>query len=330
MAGAIKLTNIDTLQDLRNSFRRFGHRTEEALNSFEAELKRTLEFMQSRVRACQQRVEQKKWEVEKARDSLQYCRGQEDDDYTPDCSAEENELRQAIHEFESTKKNFEVAKILQTKVENAISEFHKHIRRLRELATANVDKANAYLENKIVTVEKYRAVQPEIAKFIATDSDMATLVQCNVVTTAQSLATNTLNGLAANEQSLDSDQWVGTWTNNFDLSNLPSPEDIEGASDFRKVKFDEMKDGLSKLQEMKPIIEQGVGNSKDYWANIDNEKGLDYPNGYQRVYEAFYGNEPIRVIKNGNNYEITNGRHRIWSAKKLGIKTLPLMLVERK
>jgi len=330
MFDSIQLTNIDTFRDLSSSFKRFGHKTEEYLHAIEAELKRALESMQARVRACQQKVAQKQWEVEQARDALENCRSYEDDDYQPDCSGEEDDLRQAIREFEAAKRDFETAKILYTKVENAVSEFHQHIRRLRDLATSNVNRANAYLENKTAILESYRAIQPEGVNTLAASSDAVSSFQREAVNTAAFSTTNSLNNLTTQDPSDISGQWTETRVHSFDISNLPLPEGIQGSSDFKKVEFDEMQNGLKKLQEMKPVIEQGIGDSRDYWADIDKKNGLDYPNGYQRVYEAFYGTEPIRIVKDGDQYDITNGRHRIWAAKQLGIKTLPLVLVERK
>jgi len=328
MFDSIQLTNIDTLRDLSNNFKRFGHKTEEYLHALEAELKRTLESMQARVRACQQKVSQKQWEVEQARDALENCRSYEDDNYQPDCSGEEDELRQALREFETAKRNLDTAKSLYVKVENAIFEFHQHVRRLKDLATTNVNKANAYLENKMSAMEGYRAVQPQSSSTLSASSDAVSSLQREAVT-ATLFTTNSLSSLPTHNQSDISGQWAETRVHNFDISNL-LPEGIQGSSDFKKVEFDEMQDGLKKLQEMKPIIAQGIGDNRDYWADIDKKKGLDYPNGYQRVYEAFYGTEPIRIVKDGDKYDITNGRHRIWAAKQLGIQTLPLVLVERK
>ena len=106
------------------------------------------------------------------------------------------------------------------------------------------------------------------------------------------------------------------------------PKDISNTLDFQKIPMDEMKAGMKKLQEMLPTIESGVGASGDYWAERDRELGLDYPNGYLRIYEAFYGHDAIRVEKSGSNYEIVNGRHRVWLAKQMGIGKLPVSVVE--
>ena len=330
MFDSIQLTNIDTLRDLSNNFKRFGHKTEEYLHALEAELKRTLESMQARVRACQQKVSQKQWEVEQARDALENCRSYEDDDYQPDCSGEEDELRQALREFETAKRNYETAKILYTKVENAVSEFHQHIRRLRDLATTNVNRVNAYLENKTVILESYRAIRPEGVNTLPINSESVSSLQNDSITTSASSVTTSLTNITTKEPSDNAGQWVDTLVHNYDPTTLPWPEDIHGPDDFPKISFERMEDGVKKIQEMLPLIEQGIGNNKEFWENVDRERGLVHPYGYQGVYEAFYGSEPIRVIKDGNNYSFTSGRHRVWIAKKLGIKKLPIVLVERK
>ena len=94
---------------------------------------------------------------------------------------------------------------------------------------------------------------------------------------------------------------------------------VKGPSDFLKVTYDEMVTGLHKLQNtVLPAVEQGA--DKDYFAKLDRKQGLPFQHGYQRIYEAFYGAEPIRVEKNGENYNAINGYHRLFVAKKLGIK----------
>jgi hypothetical protein len=147
------------------------------------------------------------------------------------------------------------------------------------------------------------------------------------LTRATTTTASTQTGIA-NLSGKTSGQWVERGVAMVDVAVLPMPEDISNALDFQKIPVDEMKVGLKKLQEMMPIIESGVGASNEYWTKRDNELGLDYPNGYLRIYEAFYGHDAIRVEKSGNNYDIVNGRHRVWLAKQIGIGRLPVSLVE--
>ncbi|MFL6282062.1 MAG: hypothetical protein ACJ74Q_02715 [Pyrinomonadaceae bacterium] len=127
---------------------------------------------------------------------------------------------------------------------------------------------------------------------------------------------------------------VGTWVDEgvrfVSVADLPEPPDISGGADFRKISETEMRAGIEKLQEMRPVIESGLGASSDYWADYDRRRGMEYAGGYQRVYEAFYGDDCIKVNDDGGSYDIDNGRHRIWLAKRMGVGQLPMRVIKRK
>ncbi len=113
------------------------------------------------------------------------------------------------------------------------------------------------------------------------------------------------------------------------LDALPLTEGIQGEEDFRKVPIEEMRRGLLRLQEMLPTIECGEGVSSDDWAAQDRALGLAHAEGYQRIYDAFYGADAIRVVQEGERYDILNGRHRIWLAREMGIAALPMHVTRR-
>lgn len=123
-------------------------------------------------------------------------------------------------------------------------------------------------------------------------------------------------------------KWVNVGIQSVAVKDLPVPEGINDATDFKKISMERMSDGIMKLQEMKSTIEAGKGASTDYWADFDRQRGLEYVNGYQQVYDAFFGGDAIKVTFDGENYDITNGRHRIWLAKRLGISYLPMRVTK--
>lgn len=127
-----------------------------------------------------------------------------------------------------------------------------------------------------------------------------------------------------------SQEWVDRGVLDVPVADLPNPDGIEGSTDFHKLSAPEMKAGLARLEEMKPAIASGKGASSDYWAEHDRQHGLDYAHGYQRVYEAFYGNDAIRLTNDGKQYDIVNGRHRVWLAKRMDVKDLPARVIERR
>jgi hypothetical protein len=71
-----------------------------------------------------------------------------------------------------------------------------------------------------------------------------------------------------------------------------------------------------------PAVRRGAGGED--FARMDAERGLDYEHGYQRVYEAFFGDDSLRLdARAGGTYGVTNGYHRIKVAAELGLRTLP-------
>lgn len=123
--------------------------------------------------------------------------------------------------------------------------------------------------------------------------------------------------------------WVDRGIQDVPVADLPEPEGVEDASDFEKVSPEKMQVGLTRLQEMKPVIDSGEGANTDYWREFDRQRGLAYPDGYQKVYESFYGQDAIRLDKDGDQYDIINGRHRIFMAKQMGIGTVPARVIEK-
>jgi hypothetical protein len=129
-------------------------------------------------------------------------------------------------------------------------------------------------------------------------------------------------------------EWKDKGIQMVSVADLPDPADFDPSEpgavfsekDFHKTSKQEMEEGLIKLEAMKPYIESGEGANPDFWKGIDQKHGLDSQNGYRRVYKAFYGDSAIKVGWNGSEYEIDNGHHRIWVAKRIGIKELPVRL----
>lgn len=125
-------------------------------------------------------------------------------------------------------------------------------------------------------------------------------------------------------------EWIKQGIVDVPVDVLPVPDGISGADDFRKISMEQMTDGLKKLQEMRYSIDAGIGKNAEYWSMRDHNSGLDYQNGYRRVYDAFYGHDAIRLEYFNAQWNIINGRHRIWLAKQLGIKSLPASVLTEK
>lgn len=192
-------------------------------------------------------------------------------------------------------------------VEQAIQTYSRQAQRLHHHLAHEVPRSTGLVSRKLDVLQQYQAPSP------ATSSPLTAIAETEPI-------------IAVDSPSHEG--WSHRGAQSVRLADLPDPEGINGPADFKKVSYPVMQAGLQRLQEMLPIIEHGEGRSSDYWAQVDQQRGLPYEHGYQRVYEAFYGDTAIRLERIGNQYTIINGRHRLWLAKQMGIETLPAYVVE--
>ena len=95
MNESINVRTIQTLTTLKNAFLAFSSETQESLLVLENELHRTLNRLKAEVDLRCRHVAACRSAVDFAERVLRECEAQEDEDYTPDCSAEIYELQEA-------------------------------------------------------------------------------------------------------------------------------------------------------------------------------------------------------------------------------------------
>ena len=133
----------------------------------------------------------------------------------------------------------------------------------------------------------------------------------------------------AKETDQDKGTWVDTGIKDVPVDKIDASDTyVNGLEDFHKVSHEDMVNGLRTLQrDVHPAVESGA--DKEYFQNLDQKHGLDYPNGTQKIYESFYGQDAIRLDKIGDRYMVENGYHRIYVAKELGFPTIPARVIEK-
>jgi RNA binding exosome subunit len=105
-------------------------------------------------------------------------------------------------------------------------------------------------------------------------------------------------------------------------------------SEFHKVSSDTMREGMEKLSEVLECLQERLTepftDNSVYFMRLDRRAGRTYEAGLQRVYEAFFGHDRIRLsrIKGSTRWTIDNGRHRIQVARALGWQAIPAEAVE--
>ncbi len=298
-----------TINTIRQSLTSFSHASAETLVKIEAAVADASTVFQKEVNSRRIHRERCERRQERAMRDLQDCLDEDDDDDGgPDCTPYEEEFQRAMAAHDAAKVNLARAEELQRGIEAAIHDYRPYKLRMKRLITEGSGKAGSYLLLKIANVMEYGHHQvhasPSGGEVAAPEESPAGPA-----------------GSTAPEK--PGEQGIIQVT----VSDLPDVQDINGPEDFRKVSMEQMQDGFRKLQKMAPLIKSGEGANADFWTAKDQELGLSYQDGYLQVYEAFYGSEPIRLVKKSGQFSISVGRHRVWVAQQMGIKNLPASVV---
>ena len=304
MAPSLNLKDIHALNELQAGLSGFANSSHDALQAGRAELNNRLEGVRAKL---DDRINEMKKDVEKverARERFIKCENSGvygPDGYVPlNCMGEQAELRFAERELDEAVQRVQIAQAWYGRLLETAEGYTQVQHSLDRLVREHTSQAQAALGQ---LAERYAAVHSSVVSAPQSGSSPASRsIQPRVQHRLQNLM----------------------------VSSLPAPEGISGAADFSKVSENEMRAGIKRLQEMRPVIESGAGAASDYWADLDRQRGLSYVDGYQRIYDAFYGQDAIYVEKDGDNYDIINGRHRIWLAKQMGIDNLPMRVTERR
>lgn len=133
--------------------------------------------------------------------------------------------------------------------------------------------------------------------------------------------------LAKEENKEAISEWVDRGIQDVPVADLPQPDGITVENFDHHITHQDAVRALEKFEKMRPLLAQGY-KSEDF-AALDRANGLEYADGQQRIHDLFFGSDPVYVNKDGANYDIISGRHRVFVAKELGIETIPARVKER-
>ena len=123
-------------------------------------------------------------------------------------------------------------------------------------------------------------------------------------------------------------KWVDHGIINVPTKELPDPENVNSPSNFdHHIQWEDAEKATKELQDIQAQV--ATGKTGDDFYKEDAAKGLSYPEGKQRIYDLYYGSDPIVLDKVGDDYTIVSGRHRIFAAKYLEIPSVPARVREK-
>ncbi|MCP4351970.1 MAG: hypothetical protein GY795_41435 [Desulfobacterales bacterium] len=295
------------LLTIRQALASFSSATTDTIAGVESAVSQALSSFQDEIRDRERIVEDFRDWHERAQSELSSCLSQQDDEGEPNCTYYEQQVQNAWEACVTAQKELQRAINIMRRVESSVENYRRHKLRVNCLISDGVSAAKAFLSQKATEIEDYDRVSIYNS---SADGNASEIADSSTLSGDKSIVPLGEQGIVY-----------------VNVSDLPDPDDIKDDSDFSKTSMSRMKDGFRKLQKMMPVIQSNEGSKGEYWFSKDQKWELSYEQGYQRVYEAFYGSEPIRLEKRGDNYSIINGRHRIMVAKQMGIKTIPADIV---
>lgn len=308
MSSKVSVGSIDALEELRTALSRFSAETQETLSATSFEVQRVQEWLAQRQTHWQREVQRRQQMVQQAQVALQRCQSQVTYDrqtgrtYRPDCSALEVQVSRArayLAEGEAELQN--VLRWVRL-VQQAIADYQRQAQRLAGLLASDMTKATAMLGHSA-------AMLRSIAAMTGPSSGPAH----GSATIPSSIS-----------QAAPTSVWLERGIHNVPLHQIDLRDSsVADRADFRKVSHEEMQEGIRKLEE---VVRPGVQNGGDgeHFSQMDAQLGLDYAQGYRRIYDAFYGDSsPIRLNQIGDRYEVVNGYHRLFVAQQLGVESIP-------
>lgn len=304
MSSSVNVHSVEAVDNLRSAYSRFQTEAQETLQAAEQEVRRTEGWLQERLAYRRAEVQRLQEELRLVTAALARCEASGYRDpktgnyYKPPCIAEQQAVQRTKAQLQEAQQRLNDVQTGIRLVGQAASSYRAQAQRTNRLLSTNFPGALSFLTGKIADLQAY----------LAGGSSSASTSTSVSSSTSPSGGNGTVSHQGINEVPLDQ----------IDLSDSY----VRGAGDFKKVSPQTMREGFQKLQDVViPAVAKGA--DADYFARLDASQGLDNASGYLHIYHVFYGDNCIRLDKVGNKYTVTNGYHRLFIARQLGITSVP-------
>ena len=159
MSTQASVHSIDALKDLRVALALYGDDTLAALGAVEAEVRRTLRWLQEeRPVYWHEQIKRRREQVATARAEVFKRNLQKRPDYTPPMSEQKEDLRKAEASLQEAEKRLALVRKWQPQIKQAVLEYHGSIQRLKDLAAGDIPRAVNVLTRMIDALEAYLSV----------------------------------------------------------------------------------------------------------------------------------------------------------------------------
>lgn len=299
MKGGVDVRSFTALKDLEVALGRFASTAQEVMHAVKREIRQTVEELDDRRRYTERRV--KHW-----RETYEESENKED-------------RQQALRKLEEAEDSLRRIHYLRKLLADQQQDYQRQADKLTRLTTEESSKARHFLKESLDQLQAYIAVQGP-----------GSLSSPGIPAGSASPATPVAETSAGAEKISLTDFPLPSgyrWVSLAEIDQKEIPADIK----FEKISSERMEAGLHTLKdEVLPALKEDTMRDGWYFEKQDRKAGRQYQDGQQRVYDAFFGQDHIRLERweGESHYGITNGRHRILLARELGWSAIPAKTID--
>ena len=161
MSSQVSVRSIESLKDLRVALALYGEDTLGALGAVEAEVRRSMRWLQEeRPVYWAEQIKRRREQVSAARAEVFKKNLQKRADYNPPMSEQKENLRKAEVSLQDAEKRLAAVRKWQPLFKQAALEYHASIQRIKDLSASDVPRAVNVLTRMIDALESYLRVAP--------------------------------------------------------------------------------------------------------------------------------------------------------------------------
>lgn len=172
MSNQAEVHSIDALRDFRAALTLYGEDALAALGAAEAEIRRTVQWLQQeRPMYWQEQIKRRRERVAAARADLFRLKLQKTPEHHPSLAEPKERLRVAEASLQDAEKRLMAVRKWQPALNQAVMEYHGSVQRLKDLAATDVPRAAALLARIVEALEAYLQVHPPAGGGVSTATE---------------------------------------------------------------------------------------------------------------------------------------------------------------
>lgn len=332
MSQPVTVYSVEALEELQAALLRYQDYALRTLEAAGLEIRRVLDWLAERQHFWRNEVRRREEFVRQATVAFNACKARTHYDtktgrtYQPDCTQEWRALEQAKRFKAEADHELHIVNDMVTQVQRAHERYQHEAQRLTALLRTDLPQSAALLKRKVAILRSTLGG----SSFAGSAADIAaTAAVAGIGLAVASVVGAISETLSAEQTTAAPSEWSERGIQLAPLAQIDlSDSYVQGPADYKKVAYEIMVEGVRKLIDVVlPAMRNGA-NADDFDL-LDQQNGVAYADGYRRVYDAFYGSDPIRLEKIGDTYKVVGGYHRLLIAQQLGLSEIPASVVEK-